>query len=366
MKVTRYCALTCLTAVLAGSCTGQVTTGTPGVEGINLPPGFHIEVYADNIPNARGMSLAGDGTLFAGSREKGTIYAVTKDKKVIVLDKGLDMPAGLAFYKGDLCVSAVSKILRYPGILKNLNTPPKPVVIYDKFPEDTWHGWKFIRFGPDGKLYVPVGAPCNVCLNDDRIFASITRMNPDGSGMEIIAHGIRNTVGFDWDPGSGNLWFTDNGRDNMGDDVPPDELNKLTKPGQHFGFPFVHGEEIKDPEFWDKRPAGFDWVKPQANLSAHVAALGMRFYTGKMFPDKYKGGIFIAEHGSWNRSGKVGYRVVFVPVKNGTAQGQEVFASGWLQGDKVRGRPVDVEVMPDGSLLVSDDLAGKIYRIYYK
>jgi glucose/arabinose dehydrogenase len=183
--------------------------------------------------------------------------------------------------------------------------------------------------------------------------------------MEIIAHGIRNTVGFDWEPGTGKLWFTDNGRDNMGDDQPPDELNELTKTGQHFGFPFVHGTDIKDPEFWEKRPANFDWVKPQINLPAHVAALGMRFYTGKMFPEKYRGGIFIAEHGSWNRSKKIGYRVEFIPVRNGSAQGEEVFASGWLQGEKAWGRPVDIEMLPDGSILVSDDLGGKIFRIYY-
>ena len=361
--------------VIAGSVAGvsaqnpkqkeQAYSSPANLEKIHLPPGFHIEVYA-NVPNARAMALAEDGTLFVGSREKGDIYAVTKSKKVIVLDHGLQMPAGVDYYKGDLYVSAVSKILKYPDILKHLEGPQHPLVIYDKYPTDTWHGWKFIRFGPDGKLYVPVGAPCNVCLKDDPLYASITRINRDGSGLEIIASGVRNTVGFDWDPETGHLWFTDNGRDMLGDDVPPDELNELDRDGEHFGFPFVHGNDIKDPEFWDKRPQDFTWTKPQLCLPAHVASLGMRFYTGMMFPEKYRGGIFIAEHGSWNRASKIGYRVVFVPVKNGKAQGEEVFASGWLQGQDNWGRPDDVLVMPDGSLLVSDDFAGKVYRIYYK
>lgn len=348
------------------SCQGQNSQNSSGLDRIRLPEGFHIEVYAENVPNARAMDLAPGEVLFVGSREKGNIYAVLKDKKVITLDKGLNMPAGIDFYEGDLYVSAVSRILKYPGILNNLNGSVKPEVIYDKYPADKWHGWKFIKFGPDGKLYVPVGAPCNVCLEDDPVYASITRINRDGSGMEVVAGGIRNTVGFDWDPATGNLWFTDNGRDNLGDEVPPDELNELTGTGQHFGFPFVHGDSIRDPDFWSRRPAKFSWVMPRTDLSAHVAALGMRFYHGKMFPEHYNGGIFIAEHGSWNRSKKTGYRIIFVPVVNGVAGPPEIFASGWLQGEEAWGRPVDVEIMPDGSMLVSDDFGGKIFRIYYQ
>ena len=351
--------------VFLNSCQGQ-DQKNQDLDLIELPDGFHIEIYADNIPNARAMDLAEDGTLFVGSRDKGNIYAVTPGKNVMLLDEGLAMPAGLDYYEGDLYVSAVSKILKYPDILSNLSDPPEPEVVYDEYPTDNWHGWKFIKFGPDGKLYVPVGAPCNVCLEEDPIYASITRMDKDGSNMEIIAHGVRNTVGFAWHPESKNLWFTENGRDYMGDNLPPDEINKLTETGQHFGFPFVHGDDVKDPEFWEKRPEGFEWVKPQVNLDAHVAALGMRFYTADMFPEKYRGGIFFAEHGSWNRSSKIGYRVMFTPVVNGEARGKEVFAAGWLQGEEVWGRPVDVEIMPDGSMLVSDDMAGSIYRIYYK
>ncbi|MCF8234253.1 MAG: PQQ-dependent sugar dehydrogenase [Bacteroidales bacterium] len=333
---------------------------------IKLPVGFHIEIYADDVPNARGMDLAEDGTLFVGSRDKGTVYAVTPSRNVLVIDEGLNMPAGLDYYKGDLYVSSLSEILKYPNILNKLADPPEAELVYGDYPTDTWHGWKFIKFGPDGKLYVPVGAPCNVCLEENPVFASITRIDQDGSNMEIVAHGIRNTVGFDWNPETGDLWFTDNGRDYMGDNLPPDELNRLTETGQHFGFPFVHGNDIHDLEFWDQRPENFSWIKPQVNLKAHVAALGMRFYTATLFPEKYRGGIFFAEHGSWNRSSKIGYRVMFVPVENNQAQGLEVFASGWLQGEEAWGRPVDVVVMPDGSLLVSDDMDGTIYRIYTK
>ncbi len=355
-----------LLSLLFFSCSGQQHDYSNKLDMIKLPEGFHIELYSGDVPNARGMDLAEDGTLFVGSRDEGNIYAVTPDKKVIILDEGLNMPAGLDFYEDDLYVSAVSEILRYPDILDHLEDPPEPEVVYDQYPTDKWHGWKFIKFGPDGSLYVPVGAPCNVCLRDDPVYASITRIDKDGTNMEVIAHGVRNTVGFDWNPATGNLWFTDNGRDYLGDELPPDEINRLTEVGQHFGFPYVHGKDVKDPEFWDKRPDDFKWVKPQVELRAHVAALGMRFYTGKMFPEKFWGGIFFAEHGSWNRSSKIGYRVMFVPVDNDEAGDKEIFATGWLEGEEPWGRPVDVEVMPDGSLLVSDDFAGNIYRIYYQ
>jgi glucose/arabinose dehydrogenase len=253
-------------------------------------------------------------------------------------------------------------VLRYDKIDDNLKVPPQPAIVYADFPRDTHHGWKFIAFGPDGKLYVPIGAPCNVCDRGDP-FATITRMNPDGSGFEVFARGVRNTVGFDWHPVTGELWFTDNGRDWMGDDQPPDELNKAPTPGLHFGFPYCHGDGIRDPEFGDKDCGQFQ--APEQELGPHVAALGMRFYTGRMFPDTYRGSIFIAEHGSWNRTIPIGYRITLVRVKENRAAGYTVFAEGWRHEGETWGRPVDLLVMPDGSLLVSDDKAGAVYRIFY-
>jgi glucose/arabinose dehydrogenase len=240
--------------------------------------------------------------------------------------------------------------------------------VNDKYPTEGHHGWKYIAFGPDGKLYVPVGAPCNICLSDDAVYASVTRINADGSGREIFASGVRNSVGFAWHPETKEMWFTDNGRDMLGENSPPCELNRAPRAGLHFGYPFCHGGTIKDPEFGSKRPCG-DFTVPAQNLGPHVAPLGLKFYTGNQFPAEYKNQLFIAEHGSWNRSKKIGYRVSLVKVKdNTTATSYETFASGWLDEstDNAWGRPVDVLVMADGSLLVSDDHAGVIYRIVYK
>jgi glucose/arabinose dehydrogenase len=273
------------------------------------------------------------------------------------------MPNGVAFRNGSLYVAEIDRVQRFDEIEKRLKDPPTPVVINDKYPSDEAHGWKFIRFGPDGKLYVPVGAPCNVCLKNDERYASITRINRDGGDFEIYAKGIRNTVGFDWHPKTGELWFTDNGRDWLGDDLPPDELNRVSAKGQHFGFPHCHGKDISDPKYSTRDCAEF--IPPVLELGPHVAALGMRFYTGKMFPEKYRGGIFIAQHGSWNRSDPIGYRVMFVKLEGNRSVAYEVFAEGWLRGGKAWGRPVDVLVMPDGALLVSDDRAGAIYRISF-
>ena len=334
---------------------------------IRLPPGFTISIYAE-VPGARSMAMGPGGTLFVGTRD-GPVYAVvdagdgTKAKAVVTLAKDLNEPNGVAVRDGALYVAEISRILRFDGIESRLGSPPKPVVVTDALPKDPHHGWKFIAFGPDGWLYVPVGAPCNVCMRSDP-YASISRIRPDGTGFEVFARGVRNTVGFDWDPATKELWFTDNGRDWMGDDVPPDELNHAPASGMHFGFPWCHGGDVKDPEFGKERPCT-DFVKPELKLPAHVAALGMRFYTGGMFPADYRGRIFIAEHGSWNRSKKVGYRVVTVRMKDGKPAGEDVFAEGWLEGQKAWGRPVDVLVRPDGSLLVSDDKAGVIYRIAY-
>jgi len=317
------------------------------------------------------MTLSPQGTVFVGNRAGDKVYAVVdadrdgKAETVYTIASGLDTPNGVAFRDGALYVAEISRILRFDEIEKTLSHPPQPVVVNDDFPKDNSHGWKFIAFGPDGKLYVPVGAPCNICERSDPVYASITRINPDGTGREIFAHGVRNSVGFDWHPRTGELWFTDNGRDWMGDDLPADELNHAPRPGMHFGFPYVHQGDVPDPEYGlGKKPAEF--TLPVRKLGPHVAALGMRFYTGKMFPEEYRGHIFIAEHGSWNRSAPIGYRITLVRLSGSQAVSYETFAEGWLQGRQAWGRPVDVLVMPDGALLVSDDKAGVIYRIVYR
>jgi glucose/arabinose dehydrogenase len=337
---------------------------------IKLPAGFHIVLFADHVEGARSMALGDNGTLFVGSMGPGKVYAVrhdgTKATQVSTIASGLKMPNGVAVKDGALYVAEVSRITRYDAIESHLAQPPKPVVVYDKYPGDPHHGWKFIRFGPDGWLYVPVGAPCNICEPGDP-YASITRLKPDGSAMEVYARGIRNSVGFDWDPRTKELWFTDNGRDMLGDDLPSDELDHAPKAGMHFGYPYCHQGDTADPEFGKKR-ACTEFTPPEVKLGAHVASLGMRFYTGSMFPAEYRGRIFIAEHGSWNRSKKSGYRVVQARVENGKVVESGVFAEGFLDAarDKALGRPVDVLVMPDGALLVSDDQNGAIYRISYK
>lgn len=341
------------------------------LEHVRLPPGFQIGLYATDVENARSMVLSPRGTLFVGSRKAGKVYAIpnadgdTRGDRVITLAKDLDNPNGVALKDGALYVAEISRILRFDAIEDQLDAPPKPVVVTDRYPTDDHHGWKFIAIGPDGRLYVPVGAPCNVCEKDDPVYSTLTRIGLDGQGFEIFAHGIRNTVGFDWHPTTGELWFTDNGRDMMGDEIPVDELNRAPEAGLHFGFPYCHANGIADPEFGKKRSCN-DFVRPEIELGPHVAALGMRFYTGETFPPEYRHQIFIAEHGSWNRSAKIGYRVMLVRLEGNRARSYEVFAEGWLQGDKAWGRPVDVLVMPDGALLVSDDEANAIYRISYK
>lgn len=348
--------------------------GSPGktlpLEDIKLPPGFKISIYASNVPKAREMVFGTNGTLFVGSFE-GNVYAIQdtdkdhKADKVITLTRSLLMPVGVDFREGSLYVSAVDKILRYDNIESRLENPPTPVVVNGSFPTDHAHGWKFIRFGPDGMLYVPVGAPCNVCKKDDERYATIMRMKPDGSDLEVFARGVRNTVGFDWHPETKELWFTDNGRDWMGDDLPPDELNNAPQKGLHFGFPYCHAGDLPDPELGKEHPCS-EFIPPAIKLSPHAASLGMRFYTGRSFPEEYRGRIFFAEHGSWNRSKKIGYRVSVVKIKGNQAVSYEPFAVGWLQGQKNWGRPADVQVAPDGSLLVSDDFANVIYRISYE
>jgi glucose/arabinose dehydrogenase len=348
---------------------------------LKLPPGFSVEVFAADVPNARQMALGDRGTVFVGSRQAGRVYALEdrnrdfKVDRVHTIASGLAQPSGITFRDGALYVAEISRVTRYDGIEASLAAPPKPTVVNDKFPKETHHGWKYLAFGPDGWLYVPVGAPCNVCERpDDPRFASITRMKPDGSSSEVFASGIRNTVGFDWHPQTRELWIAENGRDGLGDDVPPDELLRAHKPGLHFGFPYCHGGDTPDPELGAKRPCtGFE--PPALKLGAHVAAIGMKFYTGTMFPAEYRNQVFIAEHGSWNRSQPQGYRVMLVKLQGNKAVGYTPFAEGWLRGIRSSrgsrtigdawGRPADVLVLPDGSLLVSEDEPGAIYRIRY-
>jgi glucose/arabinose dehydrogenase len=338
---------------------------------IKLPPGFTLTVYA-NVPNARSMCWGEKGTLFVGNRDGESVYAVTdenkdgKADKVYRLTTGMNTPNGVAFKNGSLYIAEISKITRLDNIEDHLADPPKPVVVTDKFPDKTHHGWKFIAFGPDDKLYVPVGAPCNVCDEKDSVFASITRMNADGSGLELFAKGVRNSVGFTWHPQTKEMWFTDNGRDMLGDDTPFCELNYAPQTGMHFGFPYCHQGDILDPEFGKGKKCS-DYSAPAAKLGPHVAPLGLRFYTGTQFPAEYQNQIFIAEHGSWNRSKPIGYKIGVATLNGNTVTGYKPFAEGWLQSDdKVLGRPVDVLVAPDGSLFVSDDYAQVIYKISYK
>jgi glucose/arabinose dehydrogenase len=353
-----------------GYFTGLLPSSAAELNELTLPPGFRIAVYAGDVPNARQMALGPPGVVFVGSRSEGKVYAVVdrdgdnRADQVHMIARGLDQPSGVAYRDGALYVAAVSRILRFRDVAKDLTHPPKPEVVSDAYPTDAHHGWKFIAFGPDGKLYVPVGAPCNVCAPPGPLHATITRLELTGGRPEVLARGVRNSVGFDFDPATGDLWFTDNGRDWLGDEQPPDELNHLTKVGEHFGFPFCHGNGIRDPEHNGGRSCA-EFTPPARDLGPHVAAIGMRFYTGRMFPEKYRGGVFIAEHGSWNRSAPIGYRVTFVKIENGRATSYEPFASGWLKGSTASGRPADVLVMPDGALLVSDDKAGRIYRISY-
>ena len=344
------------------------------IDRLKLPEGFKIEVYADSIEGARSMAMGDNGTLFVGTRNENMVYAIQdldKDYRAdntTVLDSTLEVPNGIAFRNGSLYVAEVGRLLRYDDIESQLANPPDPVVVYDDYPTEFHHGWKYIAFGPDDKLYVPVGAPCNICDSTvaDKRYSTITRMDPDGSNREIYAKGVRNSVGFTWHPETKELWFTDNGRDMMGDDIPPCELNRVTEAGQHFGFPFCHGGTVKDPEFGNQRPCS-DFIPPVQAMGAHVAPLGVKFNTGTMFPGKYKNMAFIAEHGSWNRSKKVGYKISLVTLENSKATAYETFIDGWLDEESQErfGRPVDILFLKDGSMLISDDYGDAIYRVSY-
>lgn len=394
LKATAYC-------IIAGSRSAEITVedaklalqqaragnapeekASLPLDKILLPPGFKIEIYADNLTYARSMALSPDGTLFVGTRrpfetldapDGSDLYAIAdknnnnhaERSEISVIAKGLNNPNGVAFKDGSLYVAEINRIIRFDDIVDQLDSPNDPVTIKE-LPQYLVHGWRYIGFGPDGKLYVALGANCNSCQHDDESNATIVRMNPDGSDTEVFARGVRNSVGFDWDPETGELWFTDNGRDLLGNDVPSDELNHAPVKGLNFGFPTCHSGSIPEPDLGsDKNYTCDSMVPPAWMLGPHVAPLGMRFYKGKQFPEEYRGRIFIAEHGSWNRDEPIGYRLVTVRLQNNTAVGHEVFAEGWLQNGTAWGRPVDVQALEDGSMLVSDDLNGVIYRISY-
>jgi glucose/arabinose dehydrogenase len=335
----------------------------------DLPDGFSAEVLVADLPNARSMALGEQGTLFVSTRRAGKVYAVRKAFSgrplVVTIAEGLDFPNGVAFHQGDLFVAEPRRILRFPQIEGRLDKPGEPEVVVDDLPyKGKLHSWRYIAFGPDDRLYVSIGSPANIVNEPD--LALLLRMDADGSSREVFARGVRNSVGFDWHPETDELWFTDNGRDMLGDDIPPDELNRGPEAGLDFGYPYCHGAAIPDPEFGDLGACEKS-VAPEQALGPHVAALGMVFYTGEMFPSEYRNQIFIAEHGSWNRgkAAKTGYRVSLVRLTDSRPVSYEPFMEGFLQDEQALGRPVDLLVAPDGAMLVSDDQRGVIYRVSY-
>ncbi len=342
------------------------------IKKLRVPEGFQITLFADQVPNARSLALGDNGVVYVGTRQKGSVYAVqdidqdgVADKR-FEIGKNLNMPNGVAFREGSLYVAEINRIIRFDNISKQLAEPPAPTVIFDQLPSDEHHGWKYLRFGPDQKLYTAVGAPCNICIPKKEIYGSLVRFNPDGSGFEILAQGIRNSVGFAWQPGTNKLFFTENGRDYLGDDAPPEELNQWSHKGQHFGYPYCHGGDIVDPEFGANKNCA-DYTSPAWKFKAHIAPLGLQFYTGTQFPAQYKNQLFVAQHGSWNRTKPQGYRIVTLKFEQDKPVSETTFIDGWLtpQGE-VLGRPTDILQMPDGSLLIADDTLGAIYRVSFK
>lgn len=337
-----------------------------------VPDGFKVELFASDVTNARSICIGDNGVVFVGSRKAGNVYALIDAdndhvaEQQILVAKGMNMPSGVAFKDGDLYVAEVDKIWRYPAIEKSLPKIPNPELITDQYPTDGHHGWKYIAFGPDDLLYVPVGAPCNICESAE-IYASITTFNMENGDIDVIAHGVRNSVGFDWHPETKELWFTDNGRDWMGDNSPDCELNRLEKNGGHFGYPYCHAEGIQDPKFGEGVNCD-EYIPAALNLGPHIAPVGMEFYHGSMLPESFTNKALIAQHGSWNRSDKIGYRIMMADINDQQqAVNYSPFITGWLQGgDSVWGRPVDLETMPDGSILISDDYADCIYRVSYE
>jgi len=376
-----------IVAVLgAAALSGQAPAAqqAPPLEKLTLPAGFTITVFAEGVRSARGMAVGAKGTVFVGSMNARQVYALVDRNKdgvadaVKVVATGLLQPTGIAFRDGALYVAAATKIVRLDDIEDHLDEPPAPVTVVDGLPS-RGHTWKFLAFGPDGLMYVSDGSPCNICENEliaEPRFATILRMKPDGSNPEIFAKGVRNSVGFDWHPQTHELWFTDNGRDELGDDIPNDELNVAPAAGLNFGYPYCHQGDIADPTYGAKQPCSA-FVPPVQKLGPHVAAIGARFYTGTMFPAAYRHALFIAQHGSWNRSQPIGYRVMVVKNDGHKVTSYEPFVEGFLQGVRANGRggsradgdafarPADVQPLPDGSLLISDDQGGRIYRVTY-
>ena len=359
-------AFLCALVVMPFLVSSALSQAPAVLDQIVLPDGFSIEVWSEDVPNARSLALGSNGTVFVSTRKDGRVYALTPQESgmpvVTTIAKGLKVPKGVAFHEGALYVAEMERIIRFPEIESRLDDVPEPDVVFDSLPDRSHHGWRYIAFDPEGRLHISIGAPCNVC--EEPGFGNISRLNAEGTGLDVVADGVRNSVGFTWHPESGQLWFTDNGRDMLGDDLPPGELNRVNVDGLHYGFPYCHAGEIPDPDFGDDRQCS-EFVAPAQKLGSHVAPLGVKFYSGAMFPDEYRGNAFIAEHGSWNRSQKIGYRVSMVRFEDGHPVGYETFAEGWLQGDDVSGRPVDLIVLEDGSMLVSDDKEGRIYRISY-
>jgi glucose/arabinose dehydrogenase len=333
---------------------------------IKVPPGFKVEVWAHGINNARAMTWGDKGTLFVSSRVAGQVYAVVDkggSREVKVIAKGLELPNGVAFKDGTLYVAEISKIWKYENIEASLDTPPAPKLVYDLLPKDQPHGWKYLAFGPDGKLYFNIGAPCNYCMPPET-HANISRVNPDGTGFEYFARGVRNSVGFDWHPVTKELYFSMHARDWLGEDVPSDGFYHAARAGLHFGYPYCHQGDIIDAQFGTGRSCS-EFAPPLIKTGPHVAGNGVMFYTGNMFPPEYKDRVFLAQRGSWNRSQKVGFRVMMVTLRSNDVPKYEPFAEGWLQGDQIWGRPVYTSQMKDGSILISDDYAGAIYRVSY-
>lgn len=338
---------------------------------IELPPGFRLEVYAADVENARSLALGDRGTVFVGTLAAGRVYAlVDRDRdgraeRVITIAQGLTAPNGVAFLGGALYVAEVNRVIRFDSIETRLGNPPPPVIVTSGLPARQGPDAKVIRAGPDNLLYLTVSAPCNVCQPTDARSASIVRFAPDGTSLEVFANGVRHSLGLDWHPETATLWFTDMGRDGLGANLPPDELNRAPRPGLHFGFPFCFGREIADPDFADLGRCDAT-VAPELELDPRIGAMGMRFYRGTMFPDEYRGQILIAEHGSDQRAEPAGFRITAVRLRDRRPVGYDVFASGWVRSRSAWGRPVDLLEMPDGAVLVSDDRAGAVYRITYE
>lgn len=354
------------TVVLTSGCQAQDVD----LDSLQLPDGFSVSVYAE-VPGPRQLALGANNTVFVGTNRGGSVRAIVdrngdyEADAVVVLTEGMNAPNGVAYHAGDLYIGEINRISKIENVDDHLMAGQATVTVNDALPNRRHHGFKFLQIGPDGRLYFPVGAPCNVC-EEEEIFAGIHAMDLDGSNMEKIASGIRNSVGFDWHPVTGELWFTDNGRDMLGDDLPAGEINRISNNGQHFGFPYIHQGDLPDPDFGSGHSAD-SYVPPVYNLNAHVAPLGMVFYQGDMFPESYTNTILVAEHGSWNRSEKSGYRVMMgkIAADNAGITEYTPFVEGWLEGQMNWGRPVDVLNMPDGSVLISDDQAGVVYRVTY-